>query len=251
MRIQEKGVVVSNTEAARNLHFIEVLLPQIAQLIKPGNFVSFLSPAQSGAFLRRPFSTAGSNGKSLKFIIKNIGRATGAITSLKKNDQIDVLGPLGTGYPEFESDKKILYLGGGTGIASLLFLSDRHNNSDDMIIWGGKTKCELPDKNTIPQKCILATDDGSCGMKGNVVEVAKSYIASGRPDIIVACGPRGLLKGVQTLCAECGIPAWISTEEFMACGMGACAGCAVRLAKGGYAKACSDGPVFRADEVIL
>jgi len=251
MRIQEKGVVVSNIEVAKNLHFIEVLLPWIAQSIKPGCFVSLLPPAGSGAFLRRPFSTAGSNGKSLKFIIRNIGRATSGITSLKKDDSLDVLGPLGTGYPEFDPGKKILYLGGGTGIASLLFLNDMRNNPADRIIWGGKTKYELPDKSTIPSKCVLATDDGSCGRKGNVIEVAKSFVVADRPDIIVACGPRGLLKGVQTFSAECGIPAWISTEEFMACGMGACAGCTVKLTKGGYAKACSDGPVFRADEVVL
>ena len=247
MKILEKGIVISNIEKARNLHFMEICLPEIAPQIRPGSFVSLLPPASSGTFLRRPFSVAGIGNKLIKLVIRDIGKGTHAITSLVKDDPIEVLGPLGNSYPAFEPDKKIWFLGGGTGIASLLFLRGVHNNPDDRILWGGKCAKELPEAS----ECILATDDGSCGERGNVVEVTRRWLASDKPDYIVACGPKGLLKGVQQLASEYKISAWISCEEFMACGMGACAGCAVPLAAGGYARVCADGPVFKAEEVVL
>ena len=236
MKIQEKGVVVSNVESARNIHFMEIYVPKITAQILPGNFISLLPPSSSGVFLRRPFSVAGVHDGALQ---------------LKKDDTIEVLGPLGNSYPVFEPDKKLWLLGGGTGIASLLFLHGVHKNTDDKILWGGKCSCELPEPAVLPSGCTLATDDGSCGEGGNVVEVARRWLKTDKPDYIAACGPKGLLKGVQQLASEYNIPAWISCEEFMACGMGACAGCAVPLAAGGYARVCADGPIFKAGEVLL
>ena len=251
MKIQEKGVVVSNVESARNLHFMEIYVPKITAQILPGNFISLLPPSSSGVFLRRPFSVSGVHDGALQLVIRDIGKGTHAITSLKKDDTIEVLGPLGNSYPVFEPDKKLWLLGGGTGIASLFFLHGVHKNTDDKILWGGKCSCELPEPAVLPSRCTLATDDGSCGECGNVVEVARRWLKTDKPDYIAACGPRGLLNGVRQLASEYSIPAWISCEEFMACGMGACAGCAVPLAAGGYARVCADGPIFKAGEVLL
>ena len=251
MKIQEKGVVVSNVESARNLHFMEIYVPKITAQILPGNFISLLPPSSSGVFLRRPFSVAGVHDGALQLVIRDIGKGTHAITSLRKDEPLEVLGPLGNSYPAFEPDKKLWLLGGGTGIASLLFLHGVHKNTDDKILWGGKCSCELPEPAVLPSGCTLATDDGSCGECGNVVEVARRWLKNDKPDYIAACGPKGLLKGVQQLAAEYSIPAWISCEEFMACGMGACAGCAVSLAAGGYARVCADGPVFAIGKVVL
>ena len=251
MKIQEKGVVISNQEVACNLHFMEIQVPKISAQIKPGNFVSLLPPASSGTFLRRPFSVAGVHDRALQLVIRDIGKATHAITSLRENETIEVLGPLGNSYPTFEPDKKIWLLGGGTGIASLFFIGSVHGNPGDKILWGGKCSCELPETAVLPSHTVLATDDGSKGECGNVVEVARRWLASDKPDYIAACGPKGLLKGVQQLASEYNIPAWISCEEFMACGVGACAGCAIPLAAGAYARVCADGPVFKAEEVVL
>ena len=251
MKIQEKGVVVSNVESARNLHFMEIYVPKITAQILPGNFISLLPPSSSGVFLRRPFSVAGVHDGALQLVIRDIGKGTHAITSLKKDDTIEVLGPQGNSYPVVEPDKKLWLLGGGTGIASLLFLHGVHKNTDDKILWGGKCSCELPEPAVLPSGCTLATDDGSCGECGNVVEVARRWLKTDKPDYIAASGPRGLLNGVRQLASEYSIPAWISCEEFMACGMGACAGCAVPLAAGGYARVCADGPIFKAGEVLL
>lgn len=251
MKIQEKGIVVSNIEKAKNLYFMEIRVPDISACIKPGNFVSLLPPASSGAFLRRPFSVAGTGRESIKLVIRDIGKGTHAITSLMEGYTVEVLGPLGNSYPDFEPDKKVWFLGGGTGIASLFFLKEFRNNQNDRILWGGKCAKELPAPSGLPSNCTLATDDGSCGECGNVAVVTRRWLASDRPDYIVACGPRGLLKGVKQIASEYNIPAWISCEEFMACGMGACAGCAIPLAAGGYARVCADGPVFKAEEVVL
>ena len=166
MKILEKGVVISNLELAKNLHFMEIRVPKISAQIKPGNFVSLLPPVSSGVFLRRPFSVAGVHDGVLKLVIRDIGKATHAITSMMDGDSIEVLGPLGNSYPAFEPDKKLWLLGGGTGIASLLFMYDAHNNPKDRILWGGKTDCELPKLTQLPDGCALATDDGSCGECG-------------------------------------------------------------------------------------
>ena len=88
MKIQEKGVVVSNIEAARSLHFLEIRAPEITAQIVPGNFVSLLPPSSSGVFLRRPFSVAGVHDGVLQLVIRDIGKGTHAITSLRKNDTI-------------------------------------------------------------------------------------------------------------------------------------------------------------------
>lgn len=251
MKKQELGTVISNIQAAKNLHFIKIRIPEIAPLLRPGNFISILPPAQSGAFLRRPFSVADVSGDTITLVIKAIGKATAAITGLAAGDRAEIMGPLGHGYPEFDRNKKIWLIGGGTGIASLLFLESGRKGCQDRLLWGGRTKDEIPEACNIPCRCFISTDDGTAGEKGTSIDVAKKWLKTERPDIIVSCGPRGLLKAVKQLSAETGIPAWISTEEFMACGMGACAGCAVPLEKGGYAKACADGPVFKAEEVIL
>lgn len=251
MKKIEKGIVISNVKAAEDLHFIEIQLPEISKIIKPGNFVSFLPLSKSSAFLRRPFSAAGAYNKIVKFIIKKTGKATGSFIALNKGDFIEVMGPLGNRYPEFEKNKKIWMLGGGTGIASLLYLDLSRKNPHDRLLWGGKTKSEIPDKYSLPANCMIATDDGSYGEEGTAGAVAERWLRDEKPDIIAACGPKGLLKEVKILSKKYNIPAWISTEEFMACGVGACSGCAVPLEKGGFKKACSDGPIFRADEVIL
>lgn len=251
MKKQELGTVISNIQTAKNLHFIKIEVPEIAPMLRPGNFISILPPVQSGTFIRRPFSVADVSGSIIMLVIKNIGKATAAITRLAAGDTAEIMGPLGHGYPEFGTDKKIWLIGGGTGIASLLFLRSRRPGCQDRLLWGGRTKDEIPAVSNIPCECFISTDDGTAGEKGTSIDVAKKWLETGKPDIIVSCGPKGLLKAVKQLSAETGIPAWISTEEFMACGMGACAGCAVPLEKGGYAKACADGPVFRAEEVIL
>ncbi len=98
---------------------------------------------------------------------------------------------------------------------------------------------------------LPATDDGTLGESGTVGSVLGRWLADGRPDAIVACGPIAMLRDIQSTVLAQNIPAWLSVEQYMACGVGACHGCVVTLANGDYARSCEDGPIFKASEITL
>ncbi|MDX9800022.1 MAG: FAD-binding oxidoreductase [Spirochaetia bacterium] len=276
----EKGILETVKTIGENLYYLKINLPLIAGEINPGNFISILPPPDSGKYIRRPFSAAGAEQGEVELIIKNTGPVTASLCRLKKGSEIDAMGPLGNTYSL--KQKKLWMIGGGTGIASILFLnSSRFTVSLDRVLWAGKTAAALPPEKIMQDKYFasvfmpnicFATDDGTLGEKGTASVVlekwlkeatretgnnrdpysGKSKTASGiLPDAIVSCGPHGMMKGIKEIADNAGIPSWFSLEEFMACGAGACAGCAVPASGGGYLKACSDGPVFAGSEVIL
>jgi dihydroorotate dehydrogenase electron transfer subunit len=218
----------------------------------PGNFVTILPPSGSGGYLRRPFSIAGKGKNFITLVIRGVGKVTDSLSTLKEGSKLEIIGPLGNSYPE--KGKEIWMIGGGTGIASVLFLSsirEADGFKNDRLLWAGQTSDALPELYPHPVDVKFATDDGTKGEKGNAAEVLKKWLKVRKPDAIAACGPHGMLKAVKEIGAEYEIETWLSLEEFMACGVGACAGCAVELEIGGYEKACEDGPVFSADRVVL
>ena len=282
--IIEKGTLAAVKEIGENLYYLRVKLPVISEKIKPGNFISILPPPESGKFIRRPFSVAGTVSGCVELVIKNIGPVTSSLCRLKEGNMLDILGPLGNTYSL--NRKSIWMIGGGTGIASILFLNSSRfeavpSSIYDRVLWAGKTASALPPENVMRDKFFssvfrenisFATDDGTAGEKGTAPDVLEKWLkaaadGTGRthiiqksssaggyiktPDAIVSCGPHAMMKAVKEISERAGIPSWFSLEEFMACGAGACAGCAVPAAGGGYLKACSDGPVFAGSEVIL
>lgn len=252
MKIKETGKILSTKKIAENLFELKIELPQIASVAQPGNFVTILPPTDSGRYLRRPFSLAGKGEDFITLVIRGIGKVTDSLSLLGNGTFLDIMGPLGNNYPEISGN--IWMVGGGTGIASVLFLSSIRKAAgfnNDRLLWAGQTSEALPDVYPHPVNVDFATDDGTKGEKGDAADVLKKWLKTDKPDAIAACGPHGMLKAVKEIGAEYGIETWLSLEEFMACGVGACAGCAVELEKGGYEKACEDGPVFSADRVIL
>lgn len=249
--IIESAVVEEKLELARNLVMLTLNAPQIAPQIAPGQFVSVLPPVASGAYLRRPFSVAGAKGTSLQLLIRPIGPVSRALCNTTESSKIELLGPLGKPYPPICGEAWLC--AGGTGAASLLFLAEWRQSAGlpTTIIWGGKSADQLPPPSLLPESCLIATDDGSCGETGFVGDVLAAKLERSQPTIIVACGPSAMLRQIKDLSAACHLPCLLSLEEFMACGVGACAGCVVELAAGGYARVCFDGPVFDAREVRL
>ena len=278
-------IIVENIAAANNLFYLKIKIGKNAGNFAPGNFVSILPPASSGRFLRRPFSVAGISDDSIELIIKSIGPVTKSLVSLTEGSEIEIMGPLGNKYQIPGNIKKLWMIGGGTGIASLLFLNSlrsceslsksssessfeksseslsKSSFENDKVLWAGKTKEQLPSidifsnsrkefgkesSNIFRKNIFFATDDGSTGEKGTAPEVLEQWLKNDKeqPDGIVSCGPHGMMKEIKKIADNRGIPAWFSLEEFMACGTGACAGCAVASSAGGYLKVCSDGPVF-------
>lgn len=252
MKIKECGKIISNRKIAENLFELKIKLPEIASMAEPGNFVTILPPKESGRYLRRPFSLAGKGKDFITLVIRGIGKVTDSLSELEEGNELDVIGPLGNIYPEIEGN--LWMIGGGTGIASVLFLSSTrkaNGKNNDRLMWAGQTSDALPDEYKHPLLLEFATDDGSKGENGNAALVLEKWLKSGKPDALAACGPHGMMKAVKEIAAKHNIKTYLSLEEFMACGAGACAGCAVKLKDGGYEKACEDGPVFDADRVVL
>jgi len=263
----ETGKLAVIKNIANSLTYLKIKIGKNKENFAPGNFITILPPASSARFLRRPFSVAGISDGSIELIIKSIGPVTESLASLTEGTEIEIMGPLGNSYKIPENIKKLWMIGGGTGIASILFLnSQRSCNSEyiDKVLWAGKTKDSLPSEEVLSsqpeifRKNIgIATDDGSAGEKGRAPEILLQWLEKKpTPDGIVACGPREMMKEIKKIADKNNIPAWFSMEEFMACGSGACAGCAVpspygSMCSSSYLKVCSEGPVFKSSEVIL
>ncbi|MCL2295096.1 MAG: FAD-binding oxidoreductase [Spirochaetes bacterium] len=258
MKKIETGKLYILEDIATDLAYLKIKIGKNAQNYVPGNFVTILPPVSSGRYLRRPFSLAGNSDDSIELIIKNIGPVTKSLVSLAPETEVEVLGPLGNSYQIPENIKKLWMIGGGTGIASILFLNSMRQGNADKVLWAGRTKDQLPSadlfytdglesrfSHIFKKNIVLATDDGSIGEKGTAPEILERWLGQeSPPDAIVSCGPHGMMQAIKKIADARNIPAWFSLEEFMACGTGACAGCAVPSSSGGYLKACVDGPVF-------
>lgn len=202
-----------------------------------------------GVFLRRPLSVFDAEGPRLSFLYKVIGRGTQGLASMKPGDRLEILGPLGTGYAidTRAAGTVPLIVAGGTGIASVHFLA-RRLPRPGVLFYGARASKDLlclPAFRALGWNLCLATDDGSRGHRGVVTDVFGDYLASAVPSrlAVYACGPKPMLDIVGRLAREQGISCQISLEEMMACGVGNCQGCAVKIGDA-FKMVCKDGPVF-------
>jgi len=169
-----------------------------------------------------------------------------------------MLGPLGNGFKTPERKSSLLLVAGGIGIAPLFFLAEEMAASGSRVkaLIGARNQDHLLllDKLEDAGLAVLAaTEDGSFGFKGTAIDLLTQVLQEEEVDMIFACGPRGMLAKVAFLAEKRQIPCYVSLEEYMACGVGACRGCAVKILSGDglatYQNVCSDGPVFAAGEV--
>ncbi len=232
-----------------------------------GQFV-LVFPNDPSRLLGRPLCICGAGEEELRIVFRISGEGTGQFARLEAGDRIMVEGPLGNGWDMTEAAAKdVLLLCGGIGAPALLELSKKLCGSE-INAGGPKSVTAIlgyrdasmkeflaGDFKESGAKVIIATDDGSCGIKGNVIDAAKEKAVNA--DIIYACGPMPMLKAVGEYAGQKGIEAFISLEERMACGVGACLGCVVRTKNtDGHshvknARICTEGPVFKASEVVL
>ncbi len=230
---------------------------EIASRAKPGQFVMVRAGNGKDPLLRRPFSISQtSNGKYFQILFKVVGRGTSMLAHCREGEFLSVLGPLGNGF-QYNCQADNCLVGGGMGIAPLLFLGKSMLQNCTVkpptIVLGARNNEELAplikDFKDLGLSVYPATDDGSLGMHGLVTDVLKGLDLS--PDCQMSvCGPGPMMTAVHFFCKERGISCQASMETAMACGMGACLGCIVPLAKGGYGHACTDGPVFDTKELL-
>ncbi len=255
---QEKATISKFEQLSADNIRLTLHAPLIAESAKPGQFVMIATGVGKDPLLRRPFSLhqTSSNGQ-IQIYFKNVGRGTSILAHSRIDEILDVFGPLGRGF-NIHHDQPACLVGGGLGIAPLLFLAkclyrSSKDNSRDLIILGGRTKAEVEplvgdfQQFSIPVHCT--TDDGSYGMKGFVTDMLKSESVVANSQVY-ACGPEPMLARTLQICRKKNAGCQVSVETVMACGMGACLGCTVPAKNGTYAHVCIDGPVFNAEDLV-
>ena len=198
-------------------------------------------------YLPRAFSIARHSGGEAHFLLEDVGPGTKRLCELEAGDRLWALGPLGRGFTAPPEDLRAILVGGGVGIAPLAILQDAIA-APVTVLLGFRDRARAGGA-TLLDGARVATDDGSVGHRGLVTELLASEIERDPCAVVYACGPAGMLEGVRALCARTGTPAQLALEAGMACGFGACFGCAVPRRGGGYLRVCLDGPVFDAGEL--
>ncbi len=252
---QNKYEIIKKREIADGIFDFTVHCEEVASISEPGQFVHISVP---GYFLRRPISICEIDKEkgTIRLVVQVRGKGTEAMSHLNEGEKMDLLGPLGNGFSISEDNDSVILIGGGIGTPPMLELA-RIYGEKATAITGFRTKplsiLSEDFKNT-GAKLIECTDDGTLGRKGFVTDALLEEIKNQKPKMVYACGPMIMLKGISEVCRENGIECEISLEERMACGVGACLGCAVKLNRDGnefYGHVCKDGPVFSSKEVVL
>ena len=260
--IEQDCKVVSNDLVATDTYLMTLDCPEIATGTRPGQFVMLKVTRNPAAdpLLRRPFSIAGVNARGhLLILYRVVGRGTRLMAAFRPEDRCWVLGPLGNGFALPRKNEGSLLVAGGMGIAPLGFLAQRVDSTRHLFTGYGSAGQIIPveDLGLSQIDTRVATEDGTAGHHGMVTDLLLAHIETpashqeepgkGTGTILYACGPLPMLKAVAALALGRGMTCQVSLESVMACGLGACQGCAVRAAPESqrpYHHVCQDGPVF-------
>ena len=254
MKVKEKAKVINQQSLAEGVYSM-VLSTKAAEYAIPGQFISIFSNNGS-KLLPRPISICeiDKNAGTLRVVYRVVGEGTTEFSKLTAGDEIEIMGPLGNGFP-LEGDKAIV-IGGGIGVPPMLELAKQLPGTVTAVMGYRNDDMFLTEEFTdVASELIIATDDGSVGVHGTVVDAMKENELNA--DVIYACGPKPMLRGVAEYAKEHGIKCYVSMEERMACGVGACLGCVCQSTEKddhshvNNKRVCKDGPVFLSTEVVL
>ncbi|MDD2752053.1 MAG: dihydroorotate dehydrogenase electron transfer subunit [Candidatus Omnitrophica bacterium] len=258
---QEKSLILAKQKLAKDFFGLRLSSHKIAANAKPGQFVEVRVKNSFLPLLRRPLGVHQVGRNNFELLFQVVGPGTQILSQKNLGDYLDVIGPLGNGF-DFQLPRRKVLVAGGMGVVPLLFLAQKLTECQvssakyrTTVLIGAKNKAQIicaRDFKKFGCEVLIATDDGSKGFKGKVTDLLKKFLrgTSNRLDgTIYSCGPKLMLKEVAKLSQDFNIPAQISLEEHMACGIGACLGCAVET-KQGFKRVCKEGPVFNAEEII-
>ncbi len=251
--------VRARERVAEDTYWLELEAPEIAAAAAPGQFVmvGFGLRGWGVPFLPRPNSVAAVLGERIGLLIRVFGGGSRRLADLRADEEVLLLGPLGTHF-QLDGAKAVLCVAGGVGLAPFLLLPRwepmQRSGAEVRLLYGERSAAAVFDPGKIRELSGLDpeiwTEDGSLGRQGRVTE----GLDLKGVDLVLTCGPTPMLKAVRALALAAGVPCQLAVEEHMACGVGTCIGCAIETVdpetgEGGYSLVCSDGPVFTAEQL--
>lgn len=254
---KEDCMIIENNKLAHNIWTMSMSAPKITnQYLGAGQFILLQTSQSLEHPLRRPMSIAGVNGDELSIIYKTVGSVTNYMTGQKPGETMNVIGPVGNVFSEWEGVTPIL-IGGGIGLAPIL--NFRKQLSKSITIIGARTANEHFFDHSPKNGIYITTDDGTQGINGTVIDALNHIIDSIERPKIFACGPTPMFKALQSFSVLNNVPAQFSVESYMACGIGICQGCVIRKSTKENQKdpsyhkhfdlVCKNGPVFQAEDI--
>lgn len=257
---QENAEVMEHAEIQGGYNLLIMRSPRIAPIVHPGQFIHVLIPHLGESILRRPFSIFRADGDCLAILYKGVGRGTRTLSYLRPGETISIIGPLGRGYPALSAGKFPVLVAGGYGMAALYLLA-RNTTPKGVAFFGGRSVADIlcvKEFEALGWKVIVTTEDGSLGTRGRVTDALDKWIAGDGSGVIpelFVCGPSGMLEAVAKRALAQNWRAWVSVDNNMGCGVGACLTCVLKVHNGqegdwSWARACREGPVFDAREIV-
>jgi dihydroorotate dehydrogenase electron transfer subunit len=255
--VEQTVQIVSNERDTDHYFRLAVRAPGIAPLVQPGQFAHVRVLPMKEALLRRPFSIFQVAGDTFSILYKNVGKGTERLSRMRAGEELSAIGPLGHGFtiPQAGGDIPLL-VAGGYGMAALYLLAQR-SPQKGIVFAGGRRRVDIlceKEFQSLGWEVRVTTEDGSHGERGLVTQPLQAELkrnAAGRK--LFACGPTPMLKAVARIAKEFSVPAELSMDEHMCCGVGVCLTCVIPVKTGAdwdYQRTCTEGPVFDSSRVV-
>ncbi len=246
------ATVVKNEKIAENIYEITFRTDEEVP-VRAGQFGDILVGGTH--LLRRPIAICKTEGKLVTYCYQIKGDGTKKLKTIRAGEQLNVLMPLGNGFFVEEGERKVALVGGGVGVFPLISVLRAYAGKKEISAYIGYRNKDAVcgvDEFVKADKFVAVTDDGSYGEKMNAVQAFQKDLEEGnRPDVVLACGPTPMLRALKAVVEKEDLPCYVSLEERMGCGIGACLVCVCTLTNGARARVCKDGPVFHVKDVTL
>ena len=252
-----ESTIISNKKIASGFYKLKIRWETVRETPSPGQFLTLRICNSTDPLLRRPFafSAYSRTSQSAEIIYQIRGKTTEILSKMQSGEKIDIIGPLGKGFPYPENGKTPILIAGGVGLGPILYLYEHFtaNSLKPQLISGFQDSSLIPgnDDLTAENNITICTDNGSYGFKGTTIDFLDT-ISDDKLKIstLYCCGPNPMMKAAFLRAEKHNIECYVSMEEIMACGVGACMGCALKVKdKAAYVRVCKEGPVFRAGEL--
>ena len=246
------ATIVKNEKIAENIHAVTFKLEEDIK-VRCGQFGNI--SVGGTHLLRRPIAICKVDGREVTFCYQLKGEGTHKLKTMEAGTRLNVLMPLGNGFYVEENEKKVALVGGGVGVFPLISVLREYAPTKEISAYIGYRNqgavCGVEEFEKA-DKFVGVTDDGSYGEKMNAVQAFAADIEKGyRPDVVLSCGPTPMLRALKALVEKENLNCYVSLEERMGCGIGACLVCVCDMTNGKRARVCKDGPVFNAKDVVL